>query len=199
MRTILLLSILVIGSILPPGAHNTAIAAPADETFEPAQQLRSGFSRLLAFMRQEPTPPAARIARFLDTQIAPFFDFEQMARLAAGRFYTNLSKAKQVRMEDEIKRMLLTRLTENLVGYQGQQVRYLPPRFSNDERTAYITVYIINPVQYPARIDFRMQRRPNSWVITDVAANGQSAIVHYRRELAQRFMREMYQAMQYPR
>lgn len=48
---------------------------------------------------------------------------------------------------------------------------------------------MLNPGSYPARLDFRLYRKGDEWLVYDVAANGQSAIVHYRNQL----MREMRQ------
>ncbi len=191
--TLLLLALLISPLLLAETAADST--SQMDEPFKPAQQLRVGIERLLTFMQQQPAPDNAQIARFLDTEIAPFFGFAEMARLAAGRFYANLSKDKQVRMETEMKRMLLTRLTQALMSYRQPQIRYRSPRVTQDGRTAYITVLMIGETQYPARVDFRMQRGSNHWVITDVAANGHSVVMYYRRELAKRFTREMYQAM----
>jgi len=66
-------------------------------------------------------------------------------------------------------------------------VRFLPPRGGNDGRTAQVSVAVLNPGSYPARLDFRLYRNGDDWRVYDVSANGQSAIVHYRQQL----MREM--------
>ncbi|MCB1726202.1 MAG: ABC transporter substrate-binding protein, partial [Gammaproteobacteria bacterium] len=70
-----------------------------------------------------------------------------------------------------------------------QQVRFLPPRAGNDGKTAQVSAAVLNPGSYPARLDFRLYRSGNQWRVYDVAANGQSAIVHYRQQL----MRQMQQ------
>ena len=41
----------------------------------------------------------------------------------------------------------------------------------------------MNPGSYPARLDFRLYRNGDDWLVYDVSANGQSAIVHYRNQL----------------
>ena len=54
---------------------------------------------------------------------------------------------------------------------------------------------VLNPGSYPARLDFRLYRNGENWLVYDVSANGQSAIVHYRnqlmREVQERRMRQM--------
>jgi phospholipid transport system substrate-binding protein len=201
MRSILcLLALLCAGtaSALPPPATPptvpaTAAPAPTAKPLNPAQRLRLGVQSLMAFMNQEPRPAPSAIARFLDTEIAPLFDFDAMARAAAGRFYLTLSPQQRSAMAEEIKRLFLTRLTQGLTLYRGQQVRFLPARFSPDGSEAVIGMAILNPDRYPARIDFRLAREPGKgWRIIDIAANGSSAVVYYRQMLAHEMARRAW-------
>lgn len=168
-----------------PGMYGRpALQRPARDT-GPAQQLKAGMDKLMAFMNQEPRPPMAATAEFLNTQIAPFFDFEYMAETAAGRMYEGLDAAGRQAVIGEIKQMFLSALAERLSGYEKQQVRFMRPRPGRDGRTATISVAILNPGQYPARMDFRFYKGDQGWKVYDVAANGQSAVVHMRRHLLQ--------------
>jgi phospholipid transport system substrate-binding protein len=170
-----------------PGQPVTEASQPA--MTNPAVALRAGVDRLLDFLGQDPAPEPDQLAGFLDAEIAPFFDFDYMAQAAGGRMFARLDEAQQGEIREGIKSSFLGKMAEKLVGYSDQQVRFLPPRLANDGRTAEISVAILNPGQYPARLDFRLYRGADDWRVFDVAANGQSAIVHYRREL----MREMRQ------
>ena len=161
----------------------------ADNPMLAAMQLRLGVDSLLAFMNQEPRPAGPAIARFLDEQVAPYFDFDHMARSAAGRYYQQLSAPQRDGMAEEIKRLFLTRLTQQLVSYGGQQVRYLRPRSLPGGRQVVVGMAIMQPGSYyPARIDFRLLRNAQGWTIIDVAANGQSAVVYYRKQLMRELM-----------
>ncbi|MGD8957922.1 MAG: ABC transporter substrate-binding protein [Chromatiaceae bacterium] len=155
----------------------------------PALALRAGVDRLLAFLNAETRPSAEALAVFLNSEIAPYFDFDYMAKSAGGRLYENLDEPRRQAMAEDIKRTFLTKMAQKLEGYDDQQVRFLPPRAGNDGRTALVSVAILNPGTYPARLDFRLYRQSEQWRVYDVAANGQSAIVHYRRQL----MRDMQQ------
>jgi phospholipid transport system substrate-binding protein len=155
----------------------------------PARALRAGIDRLLGFLGSEPRPSEAALAAFLNSEIAPYFDFAYMAKSAGGRLYERLNAEDRQAMVVDIKRTFLTKMAEKLGAYNNQQVRFLPPRGGSDGRTAQVSVAILNPGSYPARLDFRLYRAGEQWRVYDVAANGQSAIVHYRRQL----MREMRQ------
>ena len=167
-----------------PDVRGPLAVTPSDN---PALVLRAGVDRLLAFLNAETRPSAEALAAFLDSQIAPYFDFDYMAKSAGGRLYENLDAPRRQVMAEDIERTFLTKMAQKLEGYDDQQVRFLPPRAGNDGRTALVSVAILNPGTYPARLDFRLYRQRGQWRVYDVAANGQSAIVHYRRQL----MRDM--------
>lgn len=199
----LFVATLLIGAAhaLPGPASQRALpdAAIAPPVANPAVALRAGVDRLLAFLRDENQPSPDALAAFLNAEIAPFFDFEHMAKSAGGRMYEMMDEGRRQALIDGIRQSFLGKMAEKLAGYDRQQVRFLPPRAGNDGRTVQLSAAIINPGRYPARLDFRLYRGNERWRVYDVAANGQSAIVHYRREIMrqtqQRRMRQMRPAM----
>lgn len=178
---------------MPPAERPRAAAKTAPS---PVQTLRLALGTLRAFLRQQPPPSGPEIARFLDTKIAPLFDFQTMARQAGGRWYARLTPEKRAAMAEEMKRLFLTRLTEALLLYQNQEVRFLRPRISTDGREADVTMLIIDPRSYPARIDFRVALDGPRWRIIDIAANGSRATVYYRRMLAKEMARRAWYRQQ---
>ena len=196
-------SVLAVPQYGPTGPYRVPPQMMAPQTANPGATLRRGVDKLLTFLDAEPRPSAQELAGFLNSQIAPFFDFGYMAQSAGGRLFERLSAAEQAAMVEDVKRSFLVKMAEKLAGYGNQQVRYLPPRGGNDGRTVQLSVAIVNPGRYPARLDFRLFRADDGWKVYDVAANGQSAIVHYRRELMrqaqQRQMQQMRQMTPPPR
>ena len=188
----LLAATLLAGSVqaLPhygPGpVPNMERPASAPRAGNPAVALRAGMDKLLAFLGSEEKPSPEALAEFLNNEIAPFFDFNHMARSAGGRSFERMSEQERNAMVENVKRTFLTKLAEKLGNYDKQQVRFMPPRGGDDGRTATVSVAVLNPGSYPARLDFRMYRARHQWRVFDVAANGQSAIVHFRRQ----FMRQ---------
>ncbi len=167
----------------------------AAQVSNPAIALRAGVDRLMAFLGAENTPSDEALAAFLNAEIAPFFDFDHMARSAGGRLFERMDEAEQQRVANEIKRSFLTKMAEKLSGYSNQQVRFLPPRAANSGRTAQVSVAILNPGQYPSRLDFRLYRTGQQWRVYDVSANGQSAIVHYRQQMTRQVRERRMQQM----
>lgn len=173
-----------------------AAQAPRAMGNNPAVMLRAGVDKLRGFLSQDPQPSQEQLAGFLNTEIAPFFDFEYMARTAGGRMFERLDEAQQANIVAQIQQSFLGKMAEKLGSFDNQQVRFMPPRRGNDGRTAEVSVAIMNPGTYPARLDFRVYRQGTKWRVYDVAANGQSAIVHYRQQLTQQIRMQQMQRMQ---
>lgn len=180
-------------------ASATGNSAKVQQASNPAVALRAGIDKLMAFLGQDPQPEAEQLAGFLDNEIAPFFDFDYMAKSAGGRLFEQMDVEQQTQITAAIKQSFLGKMADRLAGYSNQQVRFLPPRAGNGGRTAQVSVAILNPGSYPARLDFRLYRSAQQWRVYDVAANGQSAIVHYRgqlmRQVQERRMRQMRSQM----
>jgi phospholipid transport system substrate-binding protein len=199
----LLAGVLLAGSVqampqygpgMGPGPYARG-AMPSPALASPAVALRRGMDKLLAFVGSEPKPSAGQLAAFLDREIAPFFDFDYMAESAGGRLFERLGAEDKQAMVEQIKRSFLSKMAEKLGGYDNQRVRFMPPRAGNDGRTAQVSVAVLNPGSYPARLDFRLYRNGNQWLVYDVSANGQSAIVHYRNQLMRQAREHRMQQM----
>lgn len=169
--------------------------AYAPQQDNPAAALRTGIETLLAFLGSQEDLSPQDLADFLNSEIAPFFDFDYMASAAGGRLYEQLTPQQQAAMAEDIKRTFLTKMAEKLTAYDDQQVRFLAPRSENNGQTAVVGVAILNPGSYPARLDFRLFRGDSGWKVYDVAANGQSAIVHYRHQLMRQMRTQQMQRM----
>jgi phospholipid transport system substrate-binding protein len=158
---------------------------PTADADSPDQQLRDGVNKLLGFMRREQEPSSEEMTSFLDQEIAPFFDFGYMAKVAAGRMYGALGEERQAELAAHLKTQFLGTLAERLGAFDDQDVKFLASRVNPDGRTGSASLAILNPQSYPARIDFRFYRLDGQWLVYDVVANGQSAVAHYRREFRQ--------------
>ncbi len=164
----------------------------------PAVAVRAGMDKLMGFLGDGERPSAEALTEFLNAEIAPFFDFEHMARSAGGRLFERMGADEQDALVAELKRSFLHKMAQKLAAYDRQQVRILAPRAGNDGRTARVSVAILNPGRYPTRLEFRMYRARHQWRVFDVAANGQSAIVHYRAQMMRQVQERQRRQMRRP-
>jgi phospholipid transport system substrate-binding protein len=165
------------------GYAQPQVRAPQVDQAVPGQLLREGMTKLLKFMRQSDKPSQQMIAAFLQREIAPYFDFKYMAGWVAGPMNRQMNDQQRAELAANIEQMLLTTLTERLVGYQNQDVRFYPPRRAGENEVK-VRVGILQASGYPANIDFRFYRGKQGWKVFDVAANGSSALTFYRQYFA---------------
>ena len=163
-----------------PQQQQPSMRVQIAEMNAPRTILQRGLGDLIAFMSENRQPTKEALAEYLDTQIAPYFDFAYMARWAGGPRWTNMTTAEKLRMESQIKQMFLSTLAEKLSNFGDQQVRVLRPRRGQGNEVS-IDVAIMNARGYPARLKFRFYYSRNGWRIFDVAANGSSATMYYRK------------------
>ena len=150
---------------------------------EAGSLVRNGMERLLKFLQQQPRPSALKLAGFLDENITPHFDFDDMARSAVGPAYKRMNSEQRTDLAQKIEQDFLETLSKRLAGFEDQKVRYFPSRKGRGHRTS-VTVGIGNPGRYPSRLDFRMYYGKGGWKVYDVAANGNSAVNYYRQKLS---------------
>jgi len=154
------------------------------QTAGPGAELRAGMDKLMAFFKSKKPASTVEIMAFLETEIAPSFDFDYMARMAAGPMARHMNSLQQEQLSAKIKTDFLGALVERLSDYSGQSVKYLTPRHSRGGNRASASVAIMNPGGYPSRLEFRFYRSNTGWKVYDVSANGQSAVLHFRRQLS---------------
>jgi phospholipid transport system substrate-binding protein len=164
---------------------------------EPAQVLRSGIETLTNYMNQNSNPEPARLALYLDQNIAPYFDFKRMASWAAGSAYRYMSQQQREQHAVRIKSEFMAALANRLTGYTRSNIEYLQPHGNLARGNVTLGVRIHNGSNYPLRIDFKLYRGQDGWKVYDVVANGASAVSHFRNDFArhnrqQRVMRPGY-------
>ena len=168
-----------------PGAYPRSGAYPMAPRVNPgseaAAKLREGMDKMLAFLGQEETPNKLQVAAFLDGTIAPYFDFDYMAKWVAGPGYAAMSKEHREAMAASLEARFLGTLASRLAKYKGQQVRFFRPR-RGPRGAVSVQVGIQSPGGYPSKLEFRMYRSADGWKVYDVMANGRSAVAHYRQQ-----------------
>lgn len=186
-----LFALSLLATSVPAFANDTAEAPPPQEMLTPDAQVQMGLQKLIAFMNSDPKPERKDIAEYLDANVSPFFDWDYMAQLAAGRMYARFNDYQRSTMADDMKKRFLTQMVTRLTKWGGWNVRFLPAWVSQRGDMAVVTVQIFEPRRrVPAQIDLHLHFNPYGWAITDIVANGVSAIAWYRDQL---LLEAMYQ------
>jgi phospholipid transport system substrate-binding protein len=159
---------------------------PQTETGTPATLLKEGVNKLTSFIHTGSAQNRAQVMTFLETEIAPYFDFAYMTRWAAGPAWREMSPAQRAEMQETITSSFLTTLAQKLTSYTNQPIRFFTPRgHGKDEVT--VSAWITQPTGYPTKLDFRFYKSKDGWKIFDVKAAGNSAVVYYRDQFRNMF------------
>ena len=147
----------------------------------PAQLLEMGVNVLQNYLKSGEFENQDHIVNFLDSQLAQFFDFEQMARWAAGYHYNRMNSAQKYIFQSNLKKMFFAAFARIVSAYGDAQPRieFLPARRQGYDQVV-VTARVIPSNSFPIRIDFRFMQGPSGWKIYDVGTNGNSAVAYYR-------------------
>ena len=160
----------------PNTYQNTA--APANVS-EPGTIVRTGVEKLTRFIRSGRGQDRAQAMAFLETEVAPYFDFKYMTRWAAGPAWRSMSPEQRARMQSQLTKAFMTTLVQKLTSYTNQPIRYFTPRGQGSNDVS-VSAWIMQPKGIPTKLDFRFYRGEDGWKIFDVKAAGNSAVVYYR-------------------
>ena len=149
-----------------------------EEQDTPATLLREGVEKLTQLL--EGRPNRAALMSYVDSEVAPWFDFEYMAAWAAGRRFQFMDEAQQDQLMSRIKQSFLEKMVQKLSRYGSQRAEFLPAQYDGPGQVT-LPVSIENPGSYPSHLEFHMRQTNKGWRVIDVSANGMSALLHYRQ------------------
>ena len=162
---------------------------PVAESRSPATMPPGGIVALTRLA--DHLPPAAAVNRdavgaFLMERVAPYFDFDTMARRAAGPFFERFDDTERTAFAARLRAMFVDSLARNLVpGPPGPaRVDVYPTRFLRWGDEASVLTRITSSPSAPIWMTYRFQRTPEGWRGFDAAANGFSAVSHFRAYFA---------------
>jgi phospholipid transport system substrate-binding protein len=194
MKANLLAVLLVLASAISYTSLATAAYPPyyqgraprLDTSVAPAAIVKSGISKLTTFIQRGGTQNRAKAMTFLETEVAPYFDFAYMTRWAAGPAWRTMSPKQRANMQTRLTNAFMTTLVQKLATYTNQPIRYFTPRGQGSNDVS-VSAWIMQPHGIPTKLDFRFYKSKDGWKIFDVKSAGNSAVLYYRK-----MFREMY-------
>jgi len=166
------------GYNMPPG-H--VPPRPDMHTATPAELLRDGIYRMRAYLAKNPDAADADNLRFLEDNIAHYFDFERMAYWVGGDYYRRMNAQEKYHFQNRLRDMFFAALARQLGMFANPvpRVTFGRPRVVSRNEIE-VAARVMPERGYPVRILFRFFRTPKGWKVYDVTSNGVSAVVYYR-------------------
>jgi len=179
-----LLTLMICSTGLGAQASESSLAdqfPPAPMT--PDQVIRHGVDELARFLNSGTHRSAEDIRAFLDDHIAGHFDFDYMAKWAAGSFHRRLNDEQRGELVNHLMDLFLNSLARNMGSFSVPMPEVVVSdahegRSRNE--VAVLASVNIDP-SFTITLEFRFYWSPGGWKIFDVAANGTSAVAYYRR------------------
>lgn len=177
-------------------APQAAPAQPIPQTIDtrnlgPEEMLRVGVDAVQTFLSSGDTGNRQAALAFLKEQVSAYFDFAYMSRWVAGGAFRRMNDAQKTELESTLREQFLNTLANGIGGYADSRVEVLKARSSGNSEVL-VPVAVTNRSGQTVRMDFRFYQGKQGWRIFDVKANGQSAVIHYRRQF-QSLLRSMTQ------
>jgi phospholipid transport system substrate-binding protein len=173
-------------------ADDNSTVSPAD----PGYVIHTALDKITTFSSNSDKINPVKLRGFIENQIIPHFDFNNMSHWITGRFARNMSDEEKAEFQRNLRETFLTSLSKHLGSFDAEntRVRFFPARYRGPDE-AFVSTTVYRPDRPQVRLDFRMRRDGDSWKIIDVRANGSSAVLYYRRH----FMSQLRQYQrQYP-
>lgn len=160
----------------------------------PAEQLKVVVNRVVATLEDPQLKGEARAEdrrRALRGATEMIFDWSEMGRRSLGLHWKKLDIAQQeeftVLFRDLVERAYLGTIER----YDGERIIYVAEVTDGDTAVVRTRVTTRQGTEIP--VDYRMLRRPDRWVIYDVAVENVSLVANYRGQFNRIMQASSYQ------
>ncbi len=167
-------------------ASSWSFAYPSDatsqETTDPAYVIKTALSKITTFSSNSDRINPIQLRMFIENEIIPHFDFNNMSHWITGRYARNMTNEDKADFQRNLRETFLSSLSKHLGSFDAKntRVQFYSARYRGPAE-AFVSTSIYRPDTPAIRLDFRMRRSENDWKIIDVKANGSSAVIYYRR------------------
>lgn len=175
-------------SLLCLSANAFAKTRTATETADPAYIIHTALAKITAFSSSSDKVSPVQLRGFIENEIIPHFDFNNMSHWITGRYASNMTAQDKTDFQRNLRETFLSSLAKHLGSFDSKntRIRFYPARYRGPTE-AFVSTSVYRPDSPSVRLDFRMKREGDDWKIIDVKANGSSAVLYYRRH----FMSEL--------
>ena len=178
-------------------ANTTAIASSNSIPVDPAYVIQTALNKITTFSTNSDNVNPVKLRGFIENQIIPHFDFDNMSHWITGRYARNMTDQDKIDFQRNLRETFLSSLSSHLGSFDANntRIRFYPARYRGPAE-AFVSTSIFRPGIAPVRLDFRMRRTDNNWKIIDVKANGFSAVLYYRKHFISQLRQYQSQSSQ---
>ncbi len=159
-----------------------ALSATA-ESVAPDVLAKNTTNEVLRIVKQDKDIKSGNSKKILDLVekvILPNFDFRQMTQLAVGKHWNKATPEQQESLVNEFRTMLVRTYSASLSSVADYRVEFKPFRLAPGETDVMVNTEVSKPGAPPIPIDYRMEKKGDSWKVYDVMVDNVSMVTVYR-------------------
>ncbi len=190
----ILLALFTIMLALPSFAYNSTTSTSDD----PGYVIKTTLDKITTFSSNSDKINPVKLRGFIENEIIPHFDFDNMSHWITGRYARNMTDQDKADFQRNLRETFLSSLAKHLGSFDAKntRVQFSPAHYRGRSET-FVRTSIYRPDAPTVQLDFRMRRDENSWKIIDIKANGSSAVLYYRRHFMSQLRQYKRQYQQY--
>lgn len=167
------------------------LAAPASRAQDvaPDALLRAVAVKVIDRIKLEPESTRddpVKLARLVETDIAPLFDFVHMTRLAMAHNWQLATPEQQRELTLEFKSLLVRTYSVALSKYRDEVVFFKPLRAGKPTTEVTVKSEVREHGKQRMTLDYDMNQTPAGWMIYDVTVAGVRLVTTFREVFAER-------------
>jgi phospholipid transport system substrate-binding protein len=120
----------------------------------------------------------------IESVVVPHFDFDRITQGAVGQSWRDATPAQKRALTDGFKRVLVRTYARSILGYSGEEIRYLPAKPGRQPSSVTVSTEIRAAGSAPIPVDYRMHSVGGDWKVYDVVINNASLVGNYRTSFA---------------
>jgi phospholipid transport system substrate-binding protein len=162
-----------------------ALPARAQQDLGPEELVRKVTQDVLDAIRSDKQLAAGdkqKALKLAEEKVLPLIDFEEAARLAVGRAWTQATPEQRKKLVEEFRRMLVRTYSNAISAYEGQTMQVLPVRMKPGDTEVTVHNRYIRAGGKPLPVDYQMHKTDQGWKIYDITVEGVSLVLTYRSE-----------------
>jgi len=160
---------------------------------EPTEDIRETTDRIIAIVT-DPGLKEADKAREKSRQIRSVvderFDWEEMSRRTLARHWKDRTQTEKGEFIDLFGKLLERTYLDKVEGYSGEKVLYVDENVQGNY--AIVAVRIVTKQETEIKVDYRLQKKGEEWLVYDISIEGVSLINNYRKQFDSIMTRSSY-------
>lgn len=120
-------------------------------------------------------------AKFIESEVAPYFNFTRMTAIAVGRPWRQATTAQKQALVTQFHRMLVRTYAKTLLTYKDETVTVFPlPESEAAKNSTIVRAQINRSSGGPVKVDLSVEKKGDTWKVYDVIVGGVSMVMNFR-------------------